>query len=81
MRAYLLFTSASCFADILSTRGRDQTLLLQGLGQQQGLGQLFRRMAKLAWGEPSLGSHHHTSVPLGHGCIVPCQQNRAQVWT
>ena len=51
VRAYLLFTSANCFADILSTRGRDQTLMLQGLGQTQGLGQLFRRMSKLAWGE------------------------------
>ena len=38
------------FADILGTRGRDITLLLQGLGQQQGLGQLFRRMRNLAFG-------------------------------
>ena len=29
-----------------------ETLLLQGLGQKQGLGQLFRRMSKLAWGTP-----------------------------
>ena len=52
-RAFLLFASANCFADILGTRGRDITLLLQGLGQQQGLGQLFRRMQKLAWGMAS----------------------------
>ena len=150
VRAYLLFTSASCFADILSTRGRDQTLLLQvplaqaaafilpglahmrscglslhcdpshhvacqafltqdmssgtarpaqdtcmavawqcemcfgdkndlhmvgtsgigmpetlllqGLGQKQGLGQLFRRMSKLAWG-----------APHDCGCLSACQ--------
>ena len=50
-RAVLLFSSASCFADILGTRGRDVTLMLQGLGQGGGgLEQLFRRMQKLAWG-------------------------------
>lgn len=50
IRAWLLFSSANCFADILGTRGQDVTLMLQGLGQKRGLGQLFRRMQKLAWG-------------------------------
>lgn len=30
--------------------GKDITHLLEGLGKDHGLGQLFRRMKKLAWG-------------------------------
>lgn len=50
VRAWLLFTSAGCFSAILSTRGRDISLMLDGLGSKQGLGLLFARMRGLAWG-------------------------------
>ena len=50
IRAWLLFASAGCFSAILSTRGRDISLMLDGLGPKQGLGLLFARMRKLAWG-------------------------------
>lgn len=38
-----------CFDDLLGA-GKDITHLLEGLGKDHGLGQLFRRMRKLAWG-------------------------------
>ena len=50
IRAWLLFSAAGCFSAINTTRGRDITLLLEGLGPQQGLGLLFKRMRSLAWG-------------------------------
>ena len=31
--------------------GKDITHLLEGLGKEHGLGKLFNRMQKLAWGE------------------------------
>ena len=50
VRSWLLFTSAGCFSAIVTTRGRDISLMLDGLGEKQGLGLLFARMRKLAWG-------------------------------
>ena len=50
VRAWLLFAAAGCFSAILSTRGKDISLMLDGLGAKQGLGLLFQRMRKLAWG-------------------------------
>ena len=50
IRAWLLFTSAGCFSAIMTTRGRDISLLLDGLSAKRGLGLLFDRMRNLAWG-------------------------------
>ena len=50
VRSWLLFKAAGCFSAIKSTRGQDISLLLQGLGAKKGLGLLFARMRKLAWG-------------------------------
>ena len=50
VRSWLLFSAAGCFSAILSTKGKDISLMLEGLGSKQGLGLLFARMRKLAWG-------------------------------
>ncbi|KAK9819761.1 hypothetical protein WJX72_002081 [[Myrmecia] bisecta] len=49
IRSALLFASAGCFHQVVSTEGRDMTHLLEGLDKEQGLGLLFFRMQKLAW--------------------------------
>lgn len=50
LRAVLLFSSAGCFRRVAETKGKDITHLLNGLGKEHGLGKLFHRMQKLAWG-------------------------------
>lgn len=45
--AGIVFYSAGCFAAILSTRGHDVRLLMQGVAGGTGLVNLFRRLTKV----------------------------------
>ena len=48
IRGSLLFTAASCFHEVVSSKGRDMKHLLTGLGKERGMGLLFFRMQNVA---------------------------------
>eukprot|EP00884_Botryococcus_braunii_P012328 jgi/Botrbrau1/21096/Bobra.0669s0002.1 len=48
-RALILLASAGCFKGIVTTEGKDITLLLEGLGKERGVGRMFDRFQKVLW--------------------------------